>query len=224
MAFENKLALGNGIYTVPEIARILRVPYSRVNTWLNKYWNGDLGTHYQQQYSWDVESSRAVGFHTLVEFYVMMHFSEAGVKPSHVLKAHKELSKKFHTKFPFAQKDVIEGLGTDGKRVYFNHNNDIISLDGTKQLNLRFIIEFFKNLEFDSDYLASRLWPLGKDKAVICDPHHKFGQPVIEGTNIQTEAVYKMYLAKEPIRFIAGLYEIPLQKVKDAISFHKPAA
>jgi Protein of unknown function (DUF433). len=99
-----------------------------------------------------------------------------------------------------------------------------MTLDGSKQLNLDFIKLFFKKLDFDNDLLATRLWPLGKNKAVVCDPQHKFGQPIIEGTNIQTEAVYKMYLANEPIAFIASLYEIPEKKVKDAISFHKNAA
>lgn len=126
--------------------------------------------------------------------------------------------------FPFAQKEVIENITTDGKKIYLCVGDDAITLDGSRQLNLSFIKIFFKRLEFNDDSLASKLWPLGKDKAVVCDPDHKFGQPVIVGTNIQTEAVYKMYLAKEPIAFIASLYELPEQQVKDAISFHKNAA
>lgn len=116
VAFENKLAIGNGIYTVPDIARILRLPYSKVNTWLKEYWDGKLGKAYQDQYSWRVDSIRAVSFHTLVEFYVMMQFSEAGVKPAQVLNAHNELSELYNTKFPFAQKQVIDNISTDGKR------------------------------------------------------------------------------------------------------------
>jgi uncharacterized protein (DUF433 family) len=65
---------------------------------------------------------------------------------------------------------------------------------------------------------------LGKKRAVVCDPHHKFGQPVIDGTNIQTEAVYKMFLAKEKPSFIANIYEISEKKVRDAIAFHEQAA
>jgi len=224
MNFENTLAIGNGIYTVPDVANILRLPYRKVNTWLNEYWDGKLGKAFKGKYSWRVDSTRAVGFHTLVEFYVMMQFSEAGVKPAQVLKAHTELSKSYNTIFPFAQKHIIENISTDGKRIYLNIDGSSITLDGSKQFNLEFIKLFFKKLEFDNELLASKLWPLGKEKAVVCDPQHKFGQPVIDGTNIQTEAVYKMYLAKEPIPFIASLYELPEQKIKDAISYHKNAA
>lgn len=224
MKFENTLSIGNGIYTVPDIANILRLPYSKVNMWLNEYWDGKLGQLFNAKYSWRIDGTRAVGFHTLVEFYVMMQFAEAGVKAAQVLKAHTELSKTYNTFFPFAQKQIIENISTDGKRIYLNIKGIPVTLDGTKQFNLDFIKGFFKKLDFDNELLATRLWPLGKEKAVVCDPHHKFGQPVIDGTNIQTEALYKMYQAKEPIPFIALLYELPLKKVKDAISFHKTAA
>ena len=220
----NKLAIGNGIYTVPDIARILQLPYSKVNTWLNEYWDGKLGRAFKGKYSWRVDSTRAVGFHTLIEFYVMMQFAEAGVKPTQVLKAHNELSKQFKSIFPFAQQQVINNISTDGKKIYFNIDGTAMSLDGSKQFNLDFIKIFFRKLDFDNELLAARLWPLGRNKAVVCDPQHKFGQPVINGTNIQTEAIYQMYLAKEPIAFIASLYELPEKKVKDAISFHKNAA
>lgn len=222
--FENKLKLGNGIYTTVEIANILRIPYNKVHLWINKYWDGELGKAYEGNYSWSVDKTKAVGFHTLVEFYVMVQFAEAGVNTRQVLNAHKELSKSFKTPFPFAQKVVLESIHHDGKKIYLSTNGDTLTLDGTKQFNLAFIKLFFKKLEFDSDLLASKYWPLGKEHKIVCDPRHKFGQPVIDGTNIQAEAIYKMYVAKEPVSFIADLYEISEDKVRDAVKLYKTAA
>ncbi|TDE05824.1 DUF433 domain-containing protein [Flavobacterium sandaracinum] len=222
--FENQLQLGNGIFTTQEIAQILRVPYHKVNKWITKYWDGDLGKCYEQQYSWSVGNTRAVGFHTLIEFYVMMQFAEAGVKTREVLKAHKELSQFYQTHFPFANKEVLDNINTDKSKIYLRLNGDTISLDGSKQFNLDIIKLFFKNLDFDNEMLASRFWPLGKEHKIVCDPHRKFGQPILDGTNIQSEAIYRMYLAEEPISFIATLYEISEVEVKDAILFHKKAA
>jgi len=217
--FENKLELGNGIYTATDISRILQIPYPKIHLWINKYWDGELGEAYEGNYSWKVDDTRAVGFHTLVEFYVMMQFAEAGVSTRQVLNAHKELSKAFDTAFPFAQKAVLESIHSDGKKIFLSKNGDIITLDGSQQFNLGFIKLFFKKLEFDGELLASKYWPLGKKHKIVCDPHHKFGQAVIEGTNIQAEAIYRMHLAKEPIAFIADVYEISEQKVKDALKF-----
>lgn len=217
--FENKLELGNGIYTTKDISRILQVPYQKIHLWINKYWDGELGKAYEGNYSWVVDDTRAVGFHTLVEFYVMMQFAESGVSTRQVLNAHKELSKAFNTPFPFAQKAVLENIRSDGKKIYLSKNGDLITLDGSQQFNLNFIKWFFKKLEFDDEMLASKYWPLGKQHKIVCDPHHKFGQAVIEGTNIQAEAIYRMYLAKEPVSFIAMIYEISEQKVNDALKF-----
>ncbi len=222
--FENSLKLGNGIYTTQEIAQILRLPYSKVYFWIKNYWDGELGKVYKKNYSWSVGNTKAVGFHTLIEFYVMMQFAEAGVKTREVLNAHKELAKKFDTQFPFAVKDVIENITTDGTKIFFNIDGSIITLDGSQQFNLSLVKMFFKKLDFDNDMLASRFWPMGKEKKIVCDPHRKFGQPIIEGTSIQSEAIYRMYLANEPIKFIASLYEVSNQNVKDAIEFHKSAA
>lgn len=223
--FENKLKLGNGIYTVQEIAHIFRLPYQKVHLWITKYWDGELGKVYEQNYSWQVNNTRAVGFHTLVEFYVMLQLSEAGVKTRQVLNAHKELSNSFKTNFPFAKKEVLENMSTDGTKIYLKLNGDTITLDGSKLLNLDFIKLFFKKLDFDNDdMIASRFWPLGKKINIVCDPHRKFGQPIISGTNIQSEAIYRMFLANEPIDFIASLYETSKKNIQDAITFHKNAA
>lgn len=222
--FENKLEIGNGIFTTQEIAQILQLPYQKVRTWITKYWDGELGSFYEQNYSWSVDNSKAVGFHTLIEFYVMMQFAEAGVKTNEVLKAHKELAAMYQTNFPFATKEVLDNISTDGLQVFFKIEGVHITLDGSKQFNLDIIKIFFKNLEFDNEMLATRFWPLGKEHAVVCDPHHKFGQPTISGTNIQSEAIYGMYKANESIPFIASIYEISENAVKDAIKFHKAAA
>ncbi|MET4080734.1 uncharacterized protein (DUF433 family) [Pedobacter sp. UYP30] len=222
--FENKLQLGNGVYTIPEISHILRISAQKVRCWISKYWDGELGTAYEQNYSWKVDDTKAIGFHTLVEFYVMVQFAEAGASIRQILTAHQMLAKEHFTIFPFAIKEVLDNISTDGKKIFLRKGEDTITLDGTKQLNLDFIRMFFKKLDFDREMLASRFWPLGKGKEIVCDPHHRFGQAVIDGTNIQAEAIYRMHLAKEPIKFIAELYSISTSEVKHALEFYKSAA
>lgn len=219
MIIENKLNIGTGIFTISDISMILRLPYHKVSTWVNKYWDGELGREYENNYSWSVDNSKAVSFHTLIEFYVLYQLAEAGVKTRQVLTAHIELSKVFSTNFPFAQKKILENIRTDGKRVYFNLDGSLLSLDGTRQFNLNFIETFFKNLDFDNDLLASRFWPLGKSKSILIDPKRQFGHPVIGKTNIYPETLFSLYKGGEPIDFIAFTYEIDEQQVLDAIDF-----
>lgn len=217
--------LGSGIYTMPDISLILGIPYRKVSRWISKFWDDRFGSRYGHAYSWSVDLTKAVNFHTLIELYIFYQLAEQGVSTRELLNAHEILSLHYDTPYPFATKSVLEGVRTDGKKVLFQQKDgSIFSVDATKQFNLEFVIEFFKNLDFDSDLLASRYWPIGKNKSVVCDPHHQFGKPVIEGTNIQSEALFRMHLGNEPLSFIAMLYELPEEKVAHAIAFHQNAA
>lgn len=216
---ENKLNIGSGLYTISDISKILRIPYPKASAWINNYWDGELGKEFENNYSWIVDKSKAVSFHTLIEFYVLYMLAEAGVKTRQVLTAHTELSKFFDTMFPFAQKNILDKIRTDGQKIYFNLDGNILSLDGTKQFNLQFIEFFFKNLDFDNEFMASRLWPLGKSKSILVDPKRQFGHPVIGNTNIHPETLFNLYKGGEPIDFIAFTYDIEKQQVQDAIDF-----
>lgn len=219
MKFENKVEIGVGIYTTTELARILRIPYEKLNRWIDKYWDGELGKEFEQKYSWRTENSKAVGFHTLIEFYVFINLSEAGVKTREVLKAHKELSKIFRTPFPFAHKELTSNIKTDGKKIFLKAKNDVITLDGSKQLNLDLLDLFFKNLEFDVQNLAIRFWPLGKTNNVVVDPKRKFGHPILDQSNVYPETIYNLYKGKESKEYIAYLYDLDLKQVNDAIKY-----
>lgn len=219
MKFENQIDIGSGFYTVSDLSQILRIPYQKIHRWVNVYWDGKLGKEFGQNYSWTVDNSKAVSFHTLVEFYVMVLFSEAGVKPKEVLKAHLVLSQQYKTAFPFAQRSVLNGIHTDGKRIFLSNGEDTISLDGTNQFNLSIIRTFFKNLDFDGNELAKKFWPMGKSSSIVIDPERKFGHPILNGFNIYPEVIYGMYKAGDSKQLISAIYHIPLQMVDDAIDF-----
>lgn len=219
MIFENKPKIGLGSFTVKEIAEILNIKYDRVHRWMNVYWDGKLGKEYGEKYSWVTDGKRAVSFHTFVEFYIMMLFSEAGVKPAKVLEAHKELSKMHNTAFPFAKKEVIKNIYTDGKLIYRDNFDSIVSLDGSKQLNLNLIRQFYTNLEFDDESLASKFYPLGKDKSILVDPHRKFGHPVFKNSNLFPEVLFQHYKAGDSIDYLAAVFEINRDEIADAIQY-----
>jgi uncharacterized protein (DUF433 family) len=217
--------LGEGIYTLPDIGQILGIPYHKVHKWIKDYWDTILANDFDHAYSWHDGKSRAVGFHTLIELVVFSQLNEAGIKPRDILKAHKELSNKFNTAFPFATSKVVKNIYTDSFKIYFKEDYEsIYSLDGKNQFNLKFIEDFFKNIDFGDDELAARFWPLGRKHSIVVDPQHQCGQPVINGTNISADAINTMHLSGDKIEFIAYLYNLKSKQVKDAIEFCNQAA
>jgi uncharacterized protein (DUF433 family) len=209
-----KHGLGDGIYTVADIAAILQLPAPKVRRWLAAYWN---------QYAWTVDRSVAVNFQALVEFYVLYHLGEAGINTAEVIRAKTALAEWFKTPFPFAQKNVVENIRTDQFRIYLELEGHIVCLDGTKQLNLDFIRQFFLKLDFDNASIALRFWPRGKEKSIVVDPQRQFGHPVIDKTNIYPETIFGLYQGGETIPFICSAYDLTEKDVNDAIAYCQAA-
>lgn len=223
-AISNRPQIGSGMYTVPDIAHILRIPVVKVNRWVKEYWDKKFAINFGQSYSWQSGNSRAVNFQTLIELCICFKLSEQGISTKAIIEAHHALSDIFETSHPFASEHILPHISADSKKIYFREGDKLIySLDAHRQFNVEFIQLFFKNIEFNENSIAQRLWPLGKDKHIVIDPAHQFGQPVIENTNISPETLYGLYKAGEPINFIAHIYEISEQDVNDAIEFCQAA-
>lgn len=181
-----------------------------------------FASHLGQKYSRSVHNTKAVSFHTLVEFYIYFQLKEVGVTSQQILSTHYELSKHFNTPFPFAISHIINQMKCFGRKIVFEISEDeIINLDSTKQLNLNFILSFAHKLDFDSNELAEKFYPLGKAKGIVIDPKHQFGPATIKNTNIFPKTIYNLYQSKESKKFIAQSFEISLQDVNDAIEYCK---
>lgn len=212
-------SIGEGIFTTRDIANILGIAPAKTRRWLNHYWDGRFG-----KYSWKINNSKAVNFATLIEFYITLQLNEQGIPNKNIFKAHHELSSLFDTKYPFAHQDILDDIRCDGKQLFLKTKFGVISIDGSKQLNLKFIKAFFKNLDFGDDKLPSKLYPMGKRKSIVVDPKRQFGHPVINKTNIYPETIFNLFKAGESTKFIAFTYRLTEKEVKDAIGYCQQAA
>ncbi len=215
---------GGGIYTIPDLVSILKKPISKIRYWVEQYWDKELGQAYESRYSWNIEFTKAIDFYTMVELVIFAEFRDQKLPSEEIIKTHKNLSGRYNTAYPFANKEILLGLRTDGYKLYMHELDSTETADGSGQLNLAFIQAFFKELEFDADNLATRFWPMGKSNCVVVDPKRQFGHPVVANTNIFPETIYNMHLAKEPIPFIAFTYDLTEKQVRDAIQYCTKAA
>jgi uncharacterized protein (DUF433 family) len=207
---------------MPEIALILRLPQQKVRRWLKDYFNSNLSKSHNQKYSWVSNDHQMVNFLTMIEFYVFYKMREHHISAAKILKAHDYLAKTLNTAHPFASRQVL----INGRDVLYNPDEEIwINADKTEQIVIYEILkEFSVKIEFSDTKIAERFWPLGRDRAVVVDPHHKFGQPVLKGTNINTATIYAMYSSGEQIATISELYDISPKEIQDAIAFSKQTA
>ncbi len=218
IAFKNDIELGNGIYTVPDLALILKLPRNKVRRWLLEFYNQRLADN-ADVYSHGEGRGRVTNFLTLIEFYVFYMLREQQIGVSKILQAHKHMSKELKTKYPFASYRLL----VNKKDILYGINEDTwVHADKSNQIIIRKLIEaFFRKIDFSEKELATRFWPLGKKNSIVVDPQHQFGQPVIYGTNINATTVYSMYESGESTSTIGILYDLTEEQVNDAIAFCK---
>ncbi len=214
----NHIKLGEGIYTVPDLALILQLPPSKVRRWLTDFYDQRLGGN-KKRYSWGEGRDTGTNFLTLIEFYVFYKLRENRISAGKILEAHKQMSKELKTPYPFASHKLL----VSKKEILYEVGGDTwVHADKSNQIVIHKLIkEFVKKIDFSSDTLACRFWPLGKEHSIVVDPRHQFGQPVIQGTNVNATSVFSMYESNEPKSTIAILYDLTEEQVNDAIAFCK---
>ncbi len=218
IAAKNDIRLGNGIYTVPDLALILQLPQHRVRRWLSVFFDERLATG-DGGYSRGKGKEKTTNFLTLIEFYVFYMLREENISVIKILEAHRYMSGALKTQYPFACYRLL----VNKKQILYSKDEATwVHADKSNQIVIHKIIEqFFKKIDFSASELAERFWPMGKDHNIVVDPHHQFGQPVINGTNVNASTIYSMSESGEPLSNIGILYDLTEAQVNDAIAFYK---
>ena len=212
---DNKARLGEGVFLVADVAKILELPLPKVRFWLLEFWNKKFGSEHGK-YSFGEDKNRAVNFLTLIEFIAFAKLREQGISAQRIQKFHKHLSGILDTKYPFAETKLL----TDKKDLWNERYDEIVRHDGKSQMTLKKIVEpYLRKIEFDKNRIARRYFPLGKAKNVVIDPEHQFGQATIVGTNIKVKTIYALYEGDESIENICELYNLKEKQVTDAITY-----
>lgn len=218
--------LGEGIYLVKDVAKILHLSYEKTYRWIVGYWGNGLNENVR--YSFGDIDNRAINFHSLIEFYTFFKLREKGISANEIRKLHNELSRLLNTKYPFAiASDIYVEDRNSNKKVkkfvYYKYLDSLLKLDKKRQFYFKFIENFLEKIEFDENNIAVRFYPLANSKNIVVDPKHQFGQPVIQGTNIKTQTLFSLYKGGESLEDISVLYNLTIDKVSDAITFQQAA-
>jgi|694.fasta_scaffold06977_7 uncharacterized protein (DUF433 family) len=215
--FKRTPSLGEGIYFADDVAAILGLKYHKVHHLMNTFWNCN---------TFGGNRNKAINFFGLIEFYTYYHLRENGFSAQHIKSFHRQLAKTLQTEYPFASIRVADRDKTSSSsKIWYEYLGEIMRDDRVAQPSISsFIKPFINHIEYGEDLIAKRFFPLGKSKHVVVDPNHQFGQPVINGTNLQTQTVFSLFIAGESKVNICRLYDINEKDVDEAIQFHESKA
>jgi uncharacterized protein (DUF433 family) len=220
--------LARGAYTLPDAAKVLRLPIPRLRVWVSGRTQSQ-GVGRKKVYpagKLDAQGEardRHFNFHTLVELFTLAHLRKLGVSLKVLREARVELADRFKTTHPFA----LEGLLTDRKKLLMDLGEKaLLELGSGGQTSFEDILEpFCLRLEFDgATHLACRYHPLGKDKPIVVDPARSFGRPIIVGTSIATENLAALIRGGEAVEDVADDFGLTPDTVWEAWHFENRTA
>jgi uncharacterized protein (DUF433 family) len=219
--------LGFGIYTVPEAARLTRIPSARVRRWIRGY---EYKTGEERRDSPPVfrrgfpqlGNALALSFRDLIEVRFVEAFRSQGVAWGTIRAAHYQARRLLYSDHPFATGRFL----TDGYSIFASlprddahaTDDDVLNVI-TKQYAFQKVLgPYLKGLQFEND-LVTLWWPLESSRRVVIDPERSFGQPIVSRASVPTAVIAAAYRAEGSYAKVSRWYEVDELSVRDAVKY-----
>ena len=213
--------LDSGVFTVPMIAELISVPRSKVRAWVNGH--GKTQKPLIDNELSQVDDKLAVSFTNLMELQFVNFFTKAGVKLRDIRAIMQEAKRALNHPHPFATKTVFQ---TDKKKIVAKiaKDNGVEHIYDLKSQNYEMKDIVMQSFEHDMIYDPNGnacVWYPRRNRCpnVVINPRRSFGRPILQGSQIPTEAIFKVFLVEESLETVSAMFEIGEQDVREAVDF-----
>lgn len=217
--------VGVGIYTVPDVARLLGVPARSIRRWAGGYSYNQRGRRRHSPPVWRpsipmIDGQLTLSFLDLIEVRFVHAFRKHGVSWTIIRKAEAHAAEVLRTSHPFA----TNKFRTDGKTVLgdvADRTNGLWDMAHKQRVFADFVAPYLKGIEWADDGLAARWRPLDGSNRVVIDPRRSFGAPLLDRENVPTRVIFEACKSGESVRVVANWFEVPLESAEDAVRFER---
>lgn len=221
--------LGRPAYPVAEASRLVGLPARKVRRWLRGYgYKHDHAVGLQPQVPrGGGTASPCASFLDLVDLLVVKWFLDHGVSLQRVRRALEEacdlLGAKHFTRqtfstyggsiFPRLQEEDSEDRGDAILEV----------MSGGQRVLAPAVRELVEQLDFEApEGLASRWYPLGRNKPVVLDPMVSFGAPSIVGRGVKTINIHDLFVAEDKsLASVGSWWSLTDSEIQAAVEFER---
>ena len=218
--------LGVGFYTVPEAARLVRMPARNINRWLGGYVFRSNGKPTRMPPLWTPElpandDRLELGFRDLIE----LRFVQAFVREKVDLRIIRACLERARLELRQAHPFATQQFKTDGQTIFLKtlkESGEEEWLDLRRgQLVIKVVLErTFRDLDLEGD-AVSRWRPYQGKESIVIDPQRSYGQPITAEAGIPTVALADAVKAEGSIERVARIFEVPVPTVRDAVRFEE---
>jgi len=223
--------LGRGIYTVPEAARLGRIPPASIRRWLRGYYfTKDGAKVFSEKVIRGelpiIDDTLALSFLDLLEARCLHAFRARGVGWRTLREAHGKAREAMDTDHPFST-GQFKTVGRRVMRDFATENGDPMLLDIVRQQPAfrEFLRPYLRGLDFlPGAQFPARWFPLDGTKRVVIDPARAFGHPIVSERGVLTSILARAYAAEGSYDKVARWYEVDVRSVKDAVEYEHALA
>ena len=216
--------IGTGVYTVPEAARLLKIPARNIARWLGFYAHRNKGERVDIPPLWTPQLPRVggqieLGFRDLIELRFVQAFINAGLGLKTIRHCLEYARACVNDERPFSTRR----FQTDGRTILRNSVSaagaaEMLDLKSRQYVFKQVIERTFKDLDIEADAVA-RWRPLNGKDSIVIDPARAFGQPVAADYGVPTIVLGQAVEAEGSAERVAQIYEVPVGVVRDAVKF-----
>jgi uncharacterized protein (DUF433 family) len=221
---------GAGIYSIPDAAKLTRIPSQDIRRWIFGY---QFSVDKEKRFSpplWDSQfedlgERDCIGFKDLLEVRFIQAFRKAGVPLQTIRMALKRAIQFFGHNYPLSSKQ----FRTDGQAIFaqvIRETGEVDYLDLVKsQYAFRQIIEpsLYSSQVFEND-IARKWHPIYPNKQVIVDPDRSFGKPILSKSGLPTATIARAFEVEGSSKVVANLFDLSHAEVEVAIAFENQLA
>lgn len=219
---------GIGLYTLKEAEHLTGAQAREVSRWLFGYKFKDRTSPplWRTQLAGLEEEGKFIGFRDLLEVRVVKAFIQHNVPLRVIRAALHNAADMFSTEYPFTTHRFL----TDGKSIFreaVQEQGDVELIDLVKRQKVfEHVIrpELYAGIQFGSNGIATRWYPLKNSEKVVLDPQIAFGKPVLSDFGIRTDVIAAAFAAEKDKKAVAAQYEITVDAVNAALRYERLAA
>lgn len=211
-------ALGKGLYSYPEAARLTGISARRVRDWFEAPVAGTF--RHGRVLQGDYQTAGLISFLDLIEVTVAGHMRELGISLPSVRKARASLEIYLHTHHPFSHRDLY----TDGRKVFVHlakaaqKDPELIEVVSQQHAIPEVLMPYLKRVDYDTVSNLARQWNIAQ--GVVIDPARSFGKPIVSNCAIPTSVLAAAYRANaRNAEAVAEWYSVTAEDVQAAIQF-----
>lgn len=212
--------IGIGLYTVPEAARLTRVPAAKIRGWINGYAGEHRAPVIHRQLP-TIAGKPALGFLDLIEVRFVNWLVGYGVGWRTIRTAAERAREALGHEHPFA----LARFHTDGKGIFLEtqrETDDRRLLDLVRNNFAMYDVleqSFRDGIDFDAAGVASGWRPAEGERAIILDPTRSFGRPIDDASGVPTATLADAYAAEGSFERVAAWFDVPAESVRRAVAY-----